>query len=133
MMNRRHVMYGLVLLVLAVGLRLTAIYHVGIEVDEPVNWEVSQFISENGYPGIKGQLGGDPEVALFHPAFGFQLVAEWFTITGNHSLVAARMVSVFSSVLAIVMITVLVWKTISPQAGLIVLLLLSTDGWLVTT
>ena len=66
--------------ILALGLllRLVDLGRTALEVDEASNHEVALSIYNTGTPSFKPELGQVAQPYLFHPPFGYDILAGWF-------------------------------------------------------
>jgi 4-amino-4-deoxy-L-arabinose transferase-like glycosyltransferase len=124
--------FFLFLIFIAFTLRMIAAFRVGLEVDEPINYAVSQYMLLNWFPATRGELLEGRQPYFYHPPFGFYIYAYWFGIT-EVSLDSLRIISVMASTIAIVLLSTFIRKQLSRPVGTLTLLLLATDGWLVVT
>ena len=105
----------------------------GYEWDEPTYSTIASNLLDHGELQAKSQFDTGAGTYLYHPPFYFLLLARWFAFVGGSGIVEARLLAALTGLLALVCVYVLVRRWVGPFAGILLLTLLVTDGWLVFT
>lgn len=102
----------------------------GLEVDEVSNFEVAQSYYQYDYPSVKPEVDGSRLLYYFHPVFGYMMMAEWFNLTGDVSILGTRTLNAVESVIALVLIfTFLLRKGVG--TALLATFFVAVDSWMV--
>ncbi|MBX3062408.1 MAG: glycosyltransferase family 39 protein [Anaerolineae bacterium] len=100
------------------------------EWDEPVYTQISQGVLAHGYPTIRADPNAVQGPYLFHPPFHFFLMAGWYQLIGDQSILAGRLLSVLIGTLVVAMTMLLVYTTTHHlPATAIAGILIGIDGW----
>lgn len=120
------------LLLLAAALRLWSIKtRPGFDWDEPVYAYIATSLADGDGLFLKPSFGVEREPYLFHPPFYFYLLAGWFKAFGA-GIAQARVLAALASLVSFALLYPLVRRRWG-WAGLLVMAVLVTDGWLVFT
>jgi hypothetical protein len=132
---RRSVQIGAVALLIAVGgvLRLVTALAPGTAVDELTYQYIGAYTWKHGVPTIRPEYGHATQPFLYHPPFFFHLLAWWFALWNNDSIVTARLLSVVSSVIALIVLYFVGRKLIGQLSTILVVFLLALDPWIIFT
>jgi 4-amino-4-deoxy-L-arabinose transferase-like glycosyltransferase len=128
-----NVFYNFIFLIpiFALGffLRIFDIGKTALEVDEPSNYNVALSVYNTGTPSFKPELGQQSQPYLFHPPFGFDILAGWFKLVGP-SLDNARLLNVLASMVVLALVFV-VLRRYGNSAALLGTLFVALDCWIV--
>jgi 4-amino-4-deoxy-L-arabinose transferase-like glycosyltransferase len=107
----------------------------GYEWDEPVYAAISQRTVDIGYPNLKNEGNVySTNVYLFHPPFDYYLKGYWFQLLGTPGEIGSgRILSVIEGMIALLLAFFCLKEVSGVKTGLIGLVFLATDGWLVYT
>ena len=119
--------------ILALGLllRLVDLGRTALEVDEASNHEVALSIYNTGTPSFKPELGQVAQPYLFHPPFGYDILAGWFKLTST-SFDSARLLNVFASMIVLLLVFAIL-RHYGKGVALLGTLFVALDCWIVLT
>ncbi len=103
----------------------------GLEVDESTNYDIATSMYKLGYPSTKPEFDASRQIFLFHPFFGYWLMAAWFKVAGGPSLLSARIFNVMVSLIVLMLIFAFVNSIASRKTALLATLFVALDGWIV--
>lgn len=118
-------------LILGAFLRLSNLNKTGLEVDESANYDIARSIYDFGYPSMRPEKDVDPQLFLFHPNFGYKLMAAWFHISGP-SLLNARILNVAVSLIVLILVFAFS-KSFGRGTALLATFFTAFDSWIVLT
>jgi 4-amino-4-deoxy-L-arabinose transferase-like glycosyltransferase len=120
------------ILVLALFFRTCYLGQTGLENDEVANTAVARAIYLTGWPSIKTEFLTLQQPYVFHPPFGYGIMAGWFWLVRNTSFAAARLLNVIASIGALLLIFLFMLR-IHRGAALLGTFFIALDGWIVMT
>jgi hypothetical protein len=119
-----------IIILSSIVIRLGMVMRTPWEWDEPVYTQIAQGVAEVGYPSIRADVAGLRTPYLFHPPFHFYLMAGWFKLVGNDSILAGRLLSATIGVAVVIATMLLVYSiTRHLPTTAITGALLGIDGW----
>lgn len=121
------------MLAAAFALRLFAAFLAGTEVDEPIYQYTAAYTQQHGYPSIRAAYGQPTVPFLYHPPFFSFLLAGWYDLFDTHSLFAARLLSIVTSVIMLTLLYCFIRVAVGKPAAWLALLLVGSDIWIVFT
>ncbi|HLV97566.1 MAG TPA: glycosyltransferase family 39 protein [Ktedonobacterales bacterium] len=117
----------------AFALRLFAATLAGVEVDEPIYQYAAAYTVRYGFPTIRATYGQPTVPFLYHPPFFFFLLAGWFRLFNTTDFFTARMLSVITSLVMLVLLYSFVRVALGKSVALLTLLLVGSDVWVIFT
>ena len=119
--------------VLALGLflRMVDLGRTALEVDESSNYGVAISVYNSGTPSFKPELGQTFQPYLFHPPFGFDILAAWFKLVGP-GLDSARLLNVVASMIVLLLVFAVMHRY-GKGVALLGTLFVALDCWIVLT
>lgn len=121
------------LLAIAFALRLFAATLAGVEVDEPIYQYAAAYTARYGFPSIRATYGQPTVPFLYHPPFFFFLLAGWFRLFHTDGFFTARLLSVLTSLVMLILLYSFVRVALGKPVALLALLLVGSDVWVVFT
>jgi 4-amino-4-deoxy-L-arabinose transferase-like glycosyltransferase len=119
------------ILALGLFLRMIDLGRTALEVDEAANHEVAMSIYNTGTPSFKPELGQVAQPYLFHPPFGFDILAGWAKLTST-SFDSARLLNVFASMIVLLLVFAILCRY-GKGVALLGTLFVALDCWIVLT
>lgn len=136
--RRRHdplqegIIVGLFLAV-ALGARLYAAFHTGLEVDEPIYRYAAAYAAQYGFPAVRAEANRQIIPFLYHPPFFLWLLDLWFKVWNNDNYLTGRLFSVLCATIMLGLLYVFVRVLVNKSVALLSLILVGSDAWIIFT
>lgn len=136
--RRRHdllqegIIVGLFLAV-ALGARLYAAFHTGLEVDEPIYRYAAAYAAQYGFPAVRAEANRQIIPFLYHPPFFLWLLDLWFKVWNNDNYLTGRLFSVLCATIMLGLLYVFVRVLVNKSVALLSLIFVGSDAWIIFT
>lgn len=136
--RRRHdllqegIIVGLFLAV-ALGARLYAAFHTGLEVDEPIYRYAAAYAAQYGFPAVRAEANRQIIPFLYHPPFFLWLLDLWFKVWNNDNYLTGRLFSVLCATIMLGLLYAFVRVLVNKSVALLSLIFVGSDAWIIFT
>lgn len=120
-------------LAVAIGARLYAAFHTGLEVDEPIYRYAAAYAAQYGFPAVRAEANREIIPFLYHPPFFLWLLDLWFKLWNSDNYLTGRLFSVLCSTIMLGLLYAFVRIHINKSVALLSLIFIASDAWIIFT